>query len=256
MKPLIAISGKGGTGKSTLTALLVQQLVAMGTRPVLGVDADPNCCLAELLGVALPGTIAELRESTRRQESGRGDMPKVMQLELGLNELMAEGLGFDVMTMGRPEGPGCYCYVNGLLGDLLKRTGRGYAAMVIDNQAGMEHLSRLVTAKVDTLLLVSEPSVPAARAVVRILELSRSLPMDVGRRIVVWNRVTAEGVPPEARRVIDTGSADEFVEIPWEARLATAYATGKGIRLESDAMPAVARLAELCRGAGSSAAHT
>jgi len=246
LKPLIAVSGKGGTGKTSLVALLVRRLVASGVRPVLAVDADPNACLSELLGLEVPGTMAELREAARPPKDSPADMPKAMQLDQGVNQIVAEGEGFDVLTMGRPEGPGCYCFVNSLLRDVLKRMTRNYAATLIDNQAGMEHLSRLVTATVDTLLLLAEPTFHAAQAAQRILELSRKLPMAVGRRIVVWNKVRDGHVPADVRRIVDESSVEGTVLLPWDERMVEIYSHGAPFGQDTAEAPQLGRLIQMC----------
>jgi len=241
---LIAISGKGGTGKTTLAALLVRRLVSEGVRPVLGVDADPNACLGWLLGLEVCGTMAELREAARPTKESPGAMPKAVELEQGINEIVGEGEGFDVLTMGRPEGPGCYCFVNSLLREGLKRMARNYAATVIDNQAGMEHLSRLVTAEVDALLVVAEPTFHAAQAAERILALSRRLPMAVSRRIVVWNKVRQGGVPAEIKRMVP--QVDGAAELPWDERMAEAYQRGDALDQAAAGSAELGRLIRLC----------
>lgn len=250
MKPLVAITGKGGTGKSTLAALLVQALAASGVRPVLAVDADPNACLGELLGVEVPGTLAELREEARKKGDRNPGVSLVSQIDLGLNEIVSEGEGFDLLTMGLPEGPGCYCYINALLRDWLKKAARNYAICVVDNQAGMEHVSRLVTAAVDTLVVVAEPTAPAAKAVRRIMELSRSLPMTVARRIVVWNKVRGEGVAAGLREIADEESADGAICLAWDERLAAAYTQGRKVTLEGEGSVEFEELVKICRPSG------
>jgi CO dehydrogenase maturation factor len=244
MKPLIAVSGKGGTGKTTLSALLVRSLVASGVRPVLAVDADPNYCLAEFLGAEMPGTLADLRDRTRATEGPTGST-KVAGLELGLNELVSEGKGYDLITMGRPEGAGCYCYINALLRGWLEKARRNYAVTVVDNEAGMEHVSRLVTASIDTFIVVAEPTVASARAVGRIFQLADSLPMHVGRRVVVWNKVI-EGVPERLREMAAESDVDASVTIPYSDKLMEAHADGS-LALDAGELPSqVAQLAEIC----------
>ena len=188
MKPLVAVSGKGGTGKTTISALLAGCLVSSGIRPVLAIDADPNSCLGDLLGLEVEGTLADLREETRNKAAD-GAGTRISELDLGLNQMISEGIGLDLLTMGRPEGAGCYCYINALLREWLRKARRNYALTVIDNEAGMEHISRLIISTVDTLVVVAEPTVPAARAADRIRDLSGKLPMQIGRSILVWNKV-------------------------------------------------------------------
>jgi CO dehydrogenase maturation factor len=254
VKPLVAISGKGGTGKTTLAALMVEQLIACGVRPVLAVDADPNACLAELLGVQAPGTIAELKEATKPAQDKPGAMPKALLLEKGLNEILAEGQGFDLLTMGRPEGPGCYCYVNAMLKEGLKRLTRNYAATVIDNQAGMEHISRLVAANIDALLVVAEPTAPAARAARSILELSRALPMEVGRRILVWNKVRGGTVPEAAAAAVNEADFTGVIHLPWDDRLAEVYTQGGKLSIGAAEVPELGKLLHMCGLSGSTGA--
>ncbi|MBN1109834.1 MAG: AAA family ATPase, partial [Methanomassiliicoccales archaeon] len=141
MSHLIAVAGKGGVGKSTVSALLIRSLVRTGT--VLAVDADPNSNLGLMLGVEVLGTVGQVREGML---SSKGEIPRDMSkqeyLQLKLRQILAEGEDFDLLTMGRPEGPGCYCYVNDLLRLFVDRLMCSYDHVVIDNEAGMEHLSR------------------------------------------------------------------------------------------------------------------
>ncbi|HID11122.1 MAG TPA: carbon monoxide dehydrogenase, partial [Candidatus Latescibacteria bacterium] len=140
---IVAVSGKGGTGKTTIAALLVRKLMRMDG-PVLAVDADPNSNLGEQLGMEVGETIGDIREEVLEEELPPG-MTKDRYLELRIQETLTEGEGVDLLTMGRPEGPGCYCYVNHLLRGFLDRLSKNYRHIVVDNEAGMEHLSRRTT---------------------------------------------------------------------------------------------------------------
>ncbi len=185
----IAVAGKGGTGKTTFSALLVRALREAGVRPVLAVDADPNSNLAEALGVERGGTLAEIRDKGASAEgSPASGMGRARAVEDDIQRAIVEAEGFDLVTMGRPEGPRCYCYVNNLLRKTLDGLARNYRAVVLDNEAGMEHLSRRTTNDVDVLIGVMDPTRPALRAVQRILQLSRELPIRVSRRAVLVNR--------------------------------------------------------------------
>ena len=185
----IAASGKGGVGKSTLCALLVRYFIEMGKKPVLAVDADPNSSLGALLGMEPERKIGDIREDINDPANTPSGVPKARVLEAKLNEIIQEGRGFDLLTMGRGEGPSCYCYVNDLLRQFLSRLKKSYSVVVIDNEAGMEHISRLTTDNVDCLIAVSEPTTPSVRAVGRILELADSLPTKIGRKAMVFNKV-------------------------------------------------------------------
>ncbi len=134
---LIAFAGKGGSGKTTLAAMVVRELVRIGRRPVLAVDADPNATLALTLGVPCPGTISDLRDDMFQAAKKPTEIPKERMMDQWLSELVSEQIGFDLLTMGRPEGPHCYCYVNGLLRRYLKLLRDNYPVVVVDCEAGM-----------------------------------------------------------------------------------------------------------------------
>lgn len=200
MSYLIAVTGKGGVGKSTLAAFLVRLLVEDGVRPVLAVDADPNSSLGPLLGAPVGQTISGIREEVLQEKANITGTPKERVLEMKLSECVFEGKGFDLITMGRPEGPTCYCYVNTLLRGALATLRSNYRAVIVDNEAGMEHLSRMNTDAIDCMVLVSEPTVASAQAVRRIVALTEELPVVVRRKVLVWNKTPETGVPEAARR--------------------------------------------------------
>lgn len=189
----IAVAGKGGTGKTSLTGLLIDYLVNSGEKPILAVDADANANLNEVLGVDVESTIGEIREEvSKRENTGNsfpGGMTKAQYLKYRLNTSVIEGNGYDLIVMGRSEGQGCYCYVNGMLREQIDSLSDSYKYLVIDNEAGMEHLSRRTTKKIDTLLLVSDPSRRGIQAVARINELVKELELDVSKIFLIVNRV-------------------------------------------------------------------
>jgi CO dehydrogenase maturation factor len=170
----IAVSGKGGTGKTTISALLVRALVRAGERPVLAVDADPNANLHEALGVTLEGTLGCMREEAFRESIPPG-MARNDYLALRFRQSLVEGEGFDLIAMGRPEGSGCYCFAHDVLKTSLGLLGKDYRFMVIDNEAGMEHIARETIGIPDLLLIVSTPDSRGIRTAARINELARSL---------------------------------------------------------------------------------
>jgi len=189
----IAISGKGGSGKTTLTAMIIRHLIQRGGS-ILAVDADPNACLGLALGICQQKTVAELRDETLAGKLPGAETDRERAFEYGLQQILAEAKGFDLLTMGQPEGPKCYCAVNNLLRRYLDRASSDYRWVVVDNEAGMEHLSRRTTNGVDLLLIVTEPTAVGVMTAQRILGLSERLPITVKRRGVLWNKV-AEGIP-------------------------------------------------------------
>ena len=190
MAKTIAISGKGGTGKTTLAAMIIRSLLGKSPQAILAVDADANACLGSMLGIEPEGTIADLREDVLKQKSGGGGgISKVEAFGMGCEQLLCEARGFDLLAMGRPEGPGCYCAANNLLRTFLDRMSNSYGYVVTDNEAGMEHLSRRTTNNVDLLVIAAEPTKIGIDTVSRIANLTKSLPISINEMGVIWNRV-------------------------------------------------------------------
>ncbi len=185
----IAISGKGGTGKTTLSAMLVRLLVGKSPQAVLAVDADPNSCLGITLGVEPETTIANLRDGVLKQkiQPGQG-IGKLEAFGYACQQSLTEANGFDLLTMGRPEGPGCYCAANNTLRAFLSQLSASYGYVLTDNEAGMEHLSRRTNTDINVLMIVAEPTKMGVVTAHRILELTKSLPISVARIGVVWSR--------------------------------------------------------------------
>ncbi|MFZ5800237.1 MAG: AAA family ATPase [Candidatus Omnitrophota bacterium] len=189
MSYIIAVAGKGGTGKTTLCALLVNWLIKNKKGAVLAVDADPNATLAEALGVKAKTSIGALVESIAKDpQQIPGGMSKDHYLEYRVQEELTEAAGFDLLVMGRPEGPGCYCYVNNVLRNIVKKLADNYAYVVIDNEAGMEHLSRRTMRRADCMVLVSDCSAAGLRAVERIYALTKDLQIKTDKFVLVFNR--------------------------------------------------------------------
>jgi CO dehydrogenase maturation factor len=193
MAYVIALSGKGGTGKTSISALAVRYLMEKRRGPVLAVDADSNSCLNEALGVEVHATIGSLREDSLaavREGAGRpGGMSMEQLFEYQVQQSLVEAEGFDLMIMGRPEGPGCYCAANNIIRKHTDILSEKYPYVVIDNEAGMEHLSRRTTHSVDLLLIVSDPTTRGLQTARRIHSLVDELVLDVKQRAVLINRV-------------------------------------------------------------------
>ncbi|MHB8882851.1 MAG: ATP-binding protein [Thermodesulfovibrionales bacterium] len=194
MAYVIALAGKGGTGKTSVASLTVKYLKEKKGRPVLAVDADSNSCLNEALGVPVHATIGGLREESLEAIRNGGERPGGMAMEqlfdYQVQQSVVEAKGFDLMVMGRPEGPGCYCAANNIIRKYTDKLSETYAYVVIDNEAGMEHLSRRTTHKVDLLLIVSDPSVRGIKTAERIQNLVKELNLDVAAHAVIINRVS------------------------------------------------------------------
>lgn len=191
---VIALAGKGGTGKTSISALTVRYLVGRNRGPVLAVDADSNSCLNEALGLDVHATIGRLREDSLAAVRGGGERPGGMSMEqlfdYQVQQSIIEANKFDLMVMGRPEGPGCYCGANNIIRKYTDILSEKYTYVVIDNEAGMEHLSRRTTHAVDLLLIVSDPTTRGLQTAFRIDALVDELKLDVKQRAVIINRVT------------------------------------------------------------------
>ena len=180
----IAVAGKGGTGKTTLSAALVRICMEANSGPVLAVDADPNSNFSLYLGLTESTSLADIRE----EKDVPAGMSKLEYMNLRVQECLSEGRGVDLICMGRPEGPGCYCAVNHLLRNELSKLQHAYPVVIMDNEAGMEHLSRRTTDDVDVLLVTMGPDKASALAAERILAMVPQLQIKVGRILVVATR--------------------------------------------------------------------
>ena len=189
----IAVSGKGGTGKTTLAGMTIRFLLDRGKGPILAVDADSNSNLNEILGVQIRSTIGDAREMMKKDVPV--GMTKDIWFEYKVQEALTEARGFDLIAMGRPEGPGCYCAANTLARKCLDLLTGNYQYIVIDNEAGMEHFSRLTTRDVDLLFIVSDSSQRGILTASRIRDLIHELDLRIVREILVLNRVQGEPAP-------------------------------------------------------------
>ncbi len=189
---IVAVSGKGGTGKTVIAALLVRCFTGMG-REVLAIDADPDSNLAEALGVEVERTLGEIREEMlAKMESLPPGVSWRTTLEYETHRAIVEAEDFDLLSMGRPEGQGCYCAVNHVLRQIIDTLAENYEVVVIDTEAGLEHLSRRTTQSVDVMLVVTDTSKRGITTALRIKELAEELSIGFRKLAVVINRATPE----------------------------------------------------------------
>lgn len=245
MGKLIAVTGKGGVGKTTISSLIVRSLIKKGESPILVVDADPNANLNEVLGLTIDETIGSIREDmAERSGSMPGGMAKHEYLDMKVHECLVEAKGFDLLVMGRPEGPGCYCFANNVLRDVLKSLGKGYPRIVIDNEAGMEHMSRRITTTMDKLLLVSDASLRSVLAAERILGLVKELKLSVGSMHLIINRVH-NGLPTEVEKRIKELDLPLLDTIPEEELVREFDGNGKPLFELPDSSTTVQKVEEI-----------
>ena len=209
----IAVAGKGGCGKTSLATLVIRYLKNHGKIPILAVDADANANLGESLGLKVGQTIGTILDSFQHEKiSIPQGMTKEAYLEYKLNETIVESSGLDLVTMGRGQGPECYCYPNVILKKFIEGLASSYTSVVMDNEAGMEHLSRKTTEDMDALLLVSNHSVKGVRAVARIKELVNELKLSFRQQLVVINLVPGKLDPLITREMEQLGlKADAII---------------------------------------------
>jgi CO dehydrogenase maturation factor len=229
---IIAVVGKGGVGKTTVTALLLRRLLEANETPVLCIDADPSSCLGSALGIPVERTLADERESLREAKDRPPSMSQAEWLELKVQGALVEENGFDLLTMGRPEGPGCYCFVNNLIRDHLDRLGKGYRHVLLDCEAGLEHLSRRTAGRPDVLVCVTSRARMAAETVARSLRVYQEL---------------HGGLPARVDLVLNGFEPDE----PWGCELTRLAAGGDNTFHRVLAVPVDTNVAERERAARS-----
>ncbi len=202
----IALSGKGGVGKTTVAALIVRVLRDRKDGAVFGIDADPNSCLADYLGLSVETNLGDLREDIIKNISNvPSGMTKERWINYRVQECIVESSGVDMLEMGRPEGPGCYCYINNLIREYEGSVTGNYKYTVIDNEAGMEHLSRRTARTIDYLLIISDLSTPGLKAAKRIRKLSKKLDLVTRYTGLILNKAGDEMLEKRKEAVEDTG---------------------------------------------------
>ena len=194
MPKVIAMAGKGGTGKTTISALLIKYMLHKNLTPILAVDADANANLNELLDMDVHLTLGEIRRDLK------GDIPAHITrdqfMEMKVHQALVEARGFDLLVMGQPDGPGCYCAANQHLAMTMDKLADNYSYILVDNEAGMEHLSRMNLRTIDTLLVISDPSARGILTAKRISELTKPLKIEIKAKYLIVNR-TPNPLPDE-----------------------------------------------------------
>jgi CO dehydrogenase maturation factor len=202
----IAIAGKGGVGKTTFSALMIRYLLKNKPgKSILAVDADANANLNEALGLEVENTISTMLEDTKKPNAIPTGMTKEMYIEFKLQDALAETDNFDLLVMGNPQGSGCYCYPNDLLRKHLETLRKSYDYVTVDNEAGLEHLSRRVISDVDMLIVVSDASARSIRSAGRVHDIVKSVNLDVKELYLVVTKVTGNEIEELQGEIDKTG---------------------------------------------------
>ena len=248
----IAVAGKGGTGKTTITGMLIDWMCKQGMGPVLAVDADANSNLNEVLGVEVETTLGEIREIVASADIVKDSpipvgMTKQDYLDCKFNSALVEEDDFDLLVMGRTQGKGCYCYVNGLLQTQLQKLQNAYRYIVVDNEAGMEHISRGILPNVDYILLVSDCSRRGVQAVARIAELISEINMQPKKCVLVINRAPKGELNDGIREEIEKHGLELIGVVPQDETVYEYDSHGKAttsLPVSNPAKKAVVEIAE------------
>ncbi|MFQ3549470.1 MAG: AAA family ATPase [Armatimonadota bacterium] len=220
MGKTIAVTGKGGVGKTTLSAMILQWLVANNETPVLAVDADSNANLHETLGIEYDATVGGIREDALEKAKEMTGVSKQEFLDMQVQSALVEKDGYDLIVMGRPEGPGCYCFANNVLRDVIDKLSKNYKHIVVDSEAGIEHISRRTLLKVDYLFTVSDCTVRGIRTAKRIADLADEMKTPVSHRGLIVNRVPNGILPEGVNDAIDELGLNLMAVIPFDDNVA------------------------------------
>ncbi len=237
MSYLIAVSGKGGVGKTTLSGLIVSRLIARNCKPVLAVDADPNMCLDSVLGVTVTSTIGAIREEAKvfAAKGMSAGVSKQDWMEFKIAECLVESNDFDLIAMGRSEGAGCYCYANNVLKNAIEKVSKVYPYIVLDNEAGLENLSRRIVQSVDLLVMVADPSSRGLQTVVRLHEMTGEMNIKYGKLAIIVNRLRRDEMPERMEEIREITKADFVIGMPDCSELAEiAEKSGNIMNVSSD----------------------
>ena len=252
MGKVIAITGKGGTGKTAVTAMLIRYLLKnSGKRyKILAIDADPDANLADAMGVAVAKTIGDMREFMQQSRyTTSPDTDKQALFESKLFEILAEEDGYDLLVMGKPEGSGCYCFVNNLLRGIMDKTVNDYDLTIIDTPAGLEHLSRKTIPDLDILIVVTDESRRGLTTAERIRDVAGEIELQYKELYVVVNKVT----PERKQKVLETARGiglKVIGTIPFDELLAKFDLVGDPLIGLPDDTPAVVEMKDVVKEIG------
>ena len=258
MTTTIALAGKGGVGKTTIAALIIKYLSQTRNEAILAIDADPSSNLNMVLGLDLEWTVGDIREdmltqvksSLNSSGAAMGSLPggisKREYLDYQIRSSVSEGNHFDLIAMGRSEGPGCYCAVNHNLREVVDSISKHYRYVVIDNEAGMEHLSRRTTRDVDHLLIVSDPTQRGLVAASRIASFRKDMDIQIKTSYLILNRLLGP-MPPELKENIDKMEIPFIGAVPAGNELTTFEFSGKPLVELEDDSPIFKEVSEIMR---------
>jgi CO dehydrogenase maturation factor len=259
MTTTIALAGKGGVGKTTIAAMIVKYLAQTTSGSILAIDADPSSNLNMVLGLPLDWTVGDIREGLldkvkesltaggAAMGSVNGGMTKREYLDYEVRSSLAEGTRFDLIAMGRTEGPGCYCAVNHNLREVIDGISRNYRYVVIDNEAGMEHLSRRTTRDVQVLLVVSDPTQRGIVAAERIAGFRHELDINIEQAYLILNNLAGDTIPAPLQARIDALDLPLLGVVPGDTELTEFEFSGRPLVDLGDESPVYQAVARMMR---------
>ena len=256
MTTTIALAGKGGVGKTTIAAMVIKYLAQARDGAILAIDADPSSNLNMVLGLDLDWTVGDIREDMLAQVKSSlttggaamgslaGGVSKREYLDYHIRNSLAEGSAFDLIAMGRSEGPGCYCAVNHNLREVVDAISKNYRYVVIDNEAGMEHLSRRTTRDVQHMLIVSDPTQRGLVAAERIASFRNELDIDIENAYLILNRLSGT-IPPELEKFIEKLDIPLLGVVPADEELSSFEFSGRPLVETGNESPVYRKVAEM-----------
>ena len=250
MAKYVAVAGKGGVGKTTFTALMLRQMIQQKKGiSILAVDADPNANLNEALGLNVTATISDLLEESKNPKAMPEGMPKAVFMQYRLQQSLVESQDIDLLVMGGPQGPGCYCYPNDLLRKYLEDLGENYDFVAVDTEAGLEHISRRTIPHIDIMFIISDSSARGIRSAGRVHDLIRGLKAEVGEVYLVVTKTSPDSLESLADEIALTG-LKVIGDIPLDPLVVTQDLAGKALYDLPDESVAVKAVEHIVRRAG------